>query len=268
MKYPEVTSLFKYRSINELTIEMLVNMKIWCAQPSTFNDPFECAFDMHADFTQEDHRNHLLKHFGSDDKDATRKMLEEYGSDEKFKGLKALQPTAKEKSKKAISKLGIFSLSEDPLNILMWAHYADDHKGICIEFERAENNPLGNSSHTGKVTYSKNLPRFSYLEALTSKPRQYDIFLTKSEMWSYEKEWRLVMAEGNQTYPVPAKIISIIFGLRTPDRHQELIYNIMSKHDGIKFKKVVETEGNYQLLANELQFNVIPWNIHKPELFK
>ncbi|WP_395233431.1 DUF2971 domain-containing protein [Vibrio alginolyticus] len=24
----------------------------------------------------------------------------------------------------------------------MWAHYADDHKGMCIEFERTEENRM------------------------------------------------------------------------------------------------------------------------------
>ena len=31
--------------------------------------------------------------------------------------------------------VGICSLTKDPLNLLMWAHYAQHHKGFVVEFE-------------------------------------------------------------------------------------------------------------------------------------
>jgi hypothetical protein len=35
-----------------------------------------------------------------------------------------------------VNRLGVVSLSARPDNTLMWAHYANDHKGMCLEPEK------------------------------------------------------------------------------------------------------------------------------------
>ena len=49
MPYPAVTSLYKYRQISENSLESLLNEKLWVAQPSSFNDPFDCSIDSYAE---------------------------------------------------------------------------------------------------------------------------------------------------------------------------------------------------------------------------
>lgn len=41
--------------------------------------------------------------------------------------------------RKNISSVGIFSLSENPCNELMWSHYAASHKGIALGFSSDSN---------------------------------------------------------------------------------------------------------------------------------
>lgn len=34
----------------------------------------------------------------------------------------------------ALKPFGCCSFSTNPKNLLMWSHYADEHKGLCIEY--------------------------------------------------------------------------------------------------------------------------------------
>ena len=43
---------------------------------------------------------------------------------------------------KDINNFGAFSMSQLKDNILMWSHYANQHKGFCIEFVRNNSNLL------------------------------------------------------------------------------------------------------------------------------
>lgn len=97
---------------------------------------------------------------------------------------------------------GVLCLSEIPDNLLMWSHYADNHKGAVVEFFVDENDPFNlfyinyvaktSDAKFDKVSYKKNR---SYLGcSLTDdlqKIREHYTF-TKSEDWDYEKEHRFI----------------------------------------------------------------------------
>lgn len=89
----------------------------------------------------------------------------------------------------------ILSLSENCLNELMWAHYADSHKGFVIVFnarhpffhqKKTEQDSL---RHVRKVTYQDNRPYGNIVEL-----NETEMWLTKSKRWEYESEWRMLMA--------------------------------------------------------------------------
>lgn len=119
-----------------------------------------------------------------------------------------------------ILELGIISFTEDYSNPLMWAHYADDHRGMVIEFDFNENFFMdaikevdGRKSRFGaryladcfefpkKVNYRREMPRFDRPEL--SAPDSMSefhwnkfnrtILFTKSNDWLYEKEQRIIV---------------------------------------------------------------------------
>ena len=71
----------------------------------------------------------------------------------------------------------------------MYSHYADSHKGICVEYEIELNN-LENSDNIsfGKVEYAQK-------EKITNLK---DLYMLKNSEWTYELElaksniWRLI----------------------------------------------------------------------------
>lgn len=109
----------------------------------------------------------------------------------------------------------IKSFSEDPKNLLMWAHYANNYSGMCVQYDftNLEEKIL---CHLFPVIYSKKRRTSNvlseYIEEEIKKLKAsspYDItdesvflqdimslFLVKSSCWSYEKEWRIIA-----TYP-------------------------------------------------------------------
>ncbi|QFU21442.1 DUF2971 domain-containing protein [Shewanella sp. YLB-09] len=105
---------------------------------------------------------------------------------------------------------GIVSLSETPDNLLMWSHYADEHKGAVVEFLIEGADPLdmfnigkcptSSDAILGKVNYRKrrNYPFSVDVQSLDSIRTHY--YLTKSDEWIYEKEHRFIIPGTEASY--------------------------------------------------------------------
>lgn len=126
----------------------------------------------------------------------------------------------------SISNIGVLSLTEDPFNLRMWAHYGGNSTGICMEFGRNSSNILGSKS-TKHVEYVKKRPKIMFHDR---KNRIKEIIYTKSHIWCYEKEWRTCQAEGDKAYPFPGKVRRILFGLNCQEDTVELTKNIFGKN--------------------------------------
>ncbi len=93
--------------------------------------------------------------------------------------------------KDAISKeIGIISFSKDWQNPLMWAHYGDKHKGICLGFDVDD-------SHIKEVTYfPKRVPSEVDMQKKYGGLNEGDIeklMCTKYIDWKYENEVRVIV---------------------------------------------------------------------------
>ncbi|WP_323930216.1 DUF2971 domain-containing protein [Aeromonas caviae] len=103
---------------------------------------------------------------------------------------------------------GVISLTENPRSLLMWAHYGNDHKGVCIGYRSdlltlKENRPLPASrpfnSHPIKVNYDRvrfdeytdDFGQFSNEELLNRILLK--TLTTKGDDWIYEKEHRCIL---------------------------------------------------------------------------
>ncbi len=87
---------------------------------------------------------------------------------------------------------GILCFSEDWRNPVLWAHYAEKHKGLCLGFD---------------VPY-KNLMKMNYEEKRVASPKNNDalnldfvnkLLKTKFAHWEYEQEYRLFVVLKTKT---------------------------------------------------------------------
>lgn len=143
-------------------------------------------------------------------------------------------------------------------NRLMWSHYADSHKGICIEYDFSKS--LGTDCQPMPVYYSNARPKFPWKVAVDHSPEVQqeatihfmDALLTKDEAWSYENEWRLLIKAESGVDNVPAPPIKCIYlGALCPEEQAEEIIKV-AQEICVPVKRMTVDRGEYELHATEI----------------
>ena len=241
MEYPQVNHLYKYCAYNTNSLSILVNRKIRVARPKSFNDPFDCNIR----FKPPEMNSEAFRKYLERTKRGTGNLHKDYEIFmyrlEQFRNID-------------ITNLGVFSMSEIKDNILMWSHYAGQHEGFCIAFDRLPNNLLGDFDRTQPVNYYCDYPEVDPLDSngnLDTSIHKKMLF-SKAKDWAYEKEWRITYDKGDEEALMPGNISSIIFGLRTPDHHKNTIRNILADQPGIRYQEAVEVKYHFLLEIMDL----------------
>ncbi len=133
----------------------------------------------------------------------------------------------------SLSSIGVLSLTEDPFNLIMWAHYGGNCTGVCLEFERTSTNPLGSES-TKKVKYVEQRPKIKLHER---HDKLVEVITTKSQVWKHEKEWRDIKTEGDKSYPFPGNLRRVFFGPNCHESTIELTKKILGT--GVDYEEIL-----------------------------
>ena len=115
------------------------------------------------------------------------------------------------------NNMGVFCASQDPRNEPMWAHYAADHQGYCVQMNTSEDEHFLLAE---KVLYTTAFPTITLPRASTENFTKHYVF--KSTAWAYEHEWRVVIPRNRFSIRLrPNAIASVILGAKaTPStRH-------------------------------------------------
>lgn len=226
---PEVTSLFKYCPIGKNQLSALAQKKIWYSKPEAFNDPFDTRY-----YVKERRYTHVL----NSDSHNRKEIL-----DEEMHYLMPSQKKSLDKSveefKAGIENLGILSLARSHTNLLMWSHYAAEHKGMCLEFDRTESSLLADYESTQPIRYIDNYPSLNPISILNEDESDIlsikkRILYSKSKDWEYEQEWRHILDSGNKLFPWPASLKSVYFGCKVLDADIHLVKSVIADSN-VKF---------------------------------
>lgn len=227
--------LHRYSAINEKLEQSLVENYLWFSDPMGFNDPYDCNLEVYCDGTFEEILNYLYEaNVVADEKVPNQYLLDRAG-------LLAARPDEMEKlSKKAdmdtISKLGVCCLSERKDSLLMWSHYGDSYRGICLTFDISRDWELF-SKHPLKVEYPENYPLHRF-PAEHKKFHSYRFLVaTKSREWAYENEVRLVRDDHSAPFreKVPFNknaLIGVTFGHKCPEESRRNIIRLLRQVGG------------------------------------
>ena len=225
MLYPRITKLYMYKPPKDYTLDILSKKCLWAAKPERFNDPFDCDLEITKGITVDDYLAAMRRKGYSQRKidDYIAKCVTADGNfipKEQERVDKEIQESIKEQR-----NMGILCLSEEWDSIRMWSHYAQDHKGVCFEFIRAEGNCLGDDDICSPVNYVRHYPHIDLGQmVLNTDGRTIALMMkTKSADWSYEKEWRLITLLGDQKCPWPGPISRVILGIRIEDGFKSCI---------------------------------------------
>ena len=88
-----------------------------------------------------------------------------------------------------VASLGVLCLTTEPKDLLMWAHYASSHTGLCLGFD-ARYAPFSEARQVRYVSDRPSLPALDVDEFDAEVTET--VLLRKSPHWKYEKEWRTV----------------------------------------------------------------------------
>ena len=248
-KAPRV--LYKYRPFNARTLRLLSDGEAYYADPATFNDPLDCqpvitvdtdvgaleklcyrmlvlALDKDKALKRIDEYRHLSEEYGNYQSDVA-------ATDAYVESLRAcVERLLYSKMKTA----GVLSLAGRWNCPLMWSHYADQHRGLCVAYSTSEHR-CGNLapvdyrspgdmkvSVLGKWIVDKSTEARDSIRAA--------FFYAKAGQWRYEKEWRDVKWSAGVTYS-PLKPIGVYFGLRCDDAVRTAVVKLFINSSGCFF---------------------------------
>lgn len=239
-------TLFKYRECSDYSFKIFDECELWFSKPESLNDPFDCQLDFEASL------RHALSKISISKLDKVDDIINE-ASD-------------------YVKRIGILSLSRTKRNILMWSHYAEEHKGFCIGFK--EINLL---SSIGKieqhdVTYQSDLPfdELSWaLDAYDDEEARIEnqitsesvretflkaIVATKFSNWKYEYETRMVSRSSGVYKFSPDCVSQVILGFKMSQYHKDRLFTSLSdgKWSHVKVYQARKSKDKYGIELNEI----------------
>lgn len=212
--------LYKYKSLSEKkdflrVLEIIDCGKIYLSDYDKLNDPLEGA----------GYNINLNGWTG---------MSLQYLADEELSPIEEMK-----------SRFRILALSEDPKSPQLWAHYADNYKGICLCFTTD-----GTFADAQKVQYVK---KKEERKPKTDKQLKMDVlsgFYQKHSGWSYEGEWRIVHEKTDDHYLHFEKneLVGIILGQNISDEDKRELLRRIPSH-----VRIMKTKVGYQIPQVNLQ---------------
>ena len=218
------TNAYSFRKCTTYLYQALINEKINLTSPWQYNDPLDCP----------------IKDLDESFRKAVRGCI---------KMTCFVNNISLEGKKKASN-----DNKEEYTKLLMWAHYADSHQGICIKYNFSSFDLSSLIDDKSNIIAFFNDIEYSN-EKLTDTANQYkegneisgnDALFLKSEDWKYENELRLlyfdVNGKGDYTsIDAPHCIEAIYFGYKCSDEDKKTIHKIL------KDKTVIKDEnGNFK----------------------
>ena len=198
-----------YKYVSAERIDILQDRLIRFTQPTALNDPFEALPNFISLATKEGFASafadvvrqepaywefYRLSGMTNLDWQAFADRIEgdpNYAEQlHKDAGLPNPLPDARRRTNELCNVVGILSLSATPDNLLLWAHYAEEHTGFVLVLDDSYDFFKGDEQLLGfvkpePVVYRSKRPRTTIEEA-----SMLELFFIKGSDWEYEQEWR------------------------------------------------------------------------------
>ena len=237
---------YSFRSIKKHLLQDLENNEITVASPKLFNDPVDCPIFSVI---------RRLREKG--DVDYYNTPIEEAY---RFLKIRCFVSNFAVYGKEGEKKKSVYNnTSAEFKSTLMWSHYANDHKGVCLKY-KIRSNFLYQNVEDGvfsefiDVAYKENFEDFRK-NSFTPN----EAFATKNNCWEYENEVRLLHYDPNCEKDFKAirldessSIEAVYFGLKCIKQNRNKVTKILGddvayfqmKEDDEDIFKLVEVPMN------------------------
>jgi len=246
----DVEYLYKYREIGSIGLERtFTHNEIYLPDPTKFNDPFDCApkLGVHkSEYKRKQYYKDIVKRRYPN---ATSfQVKQELKNNPKVNKI-YMPENIQDIFLKFVKQFGIYCLAEVPDDILMWSHYSNSHRGLCLQFNASKESSI--IWEAFKVTYQNNYPDVNVMDIGNTK-EFFNLVATKSNHWAYEKERRVVKTEdegGSQIYTFdPELLTGVILGAKISDDDEKTIRSWVDKRStNVKVFKAKMNSTGYSL---------------------
>lgn len=245
-----MSSLFKYFPATYIkdengkernyALESIKNNTLWASIPDEFNDLFECAFY----YTEDDIFDFILLQY-PEMIDWIDKARNNWIERNKIQSDYANMQDTMECIKK---RFGITCFSQTDIELLMWGHYANSHKGICIEYDEEKINKC--KIVKAYVSYVESLLRIKVFTKEALEKAGIAMMFMKSKRWEYEQEVRAIatpvkVGDLGTTWEAPIPK-SIRLGVKADERLKAEIKDLC-KEKGIELYQMKKVPGQYAI---------------------
>ena len=232
--------LYKYRAINDNTKKIIENNQLWFSKPADFNDPFDCKIIPETNNTLADVITYLEENTTNVPKHEITTLAQSF-----IKNPVELDRIVKTAVDNVISKSGVCCFSEINDNILMWSHYSEDHKGICLKFDVLQDSQF--FIYPLRVDYLDTYPRINYIKQ--NKEFVNVLIRSKSNDWIYEKEIRVYKRESKLYDFKKEALVEVIFGCKAESDEIDKFKDLVNQngYNNVVFKKAKLKDFEYGL---------------------
>ncbi|HTA83467.1 MAG TPA: DUF2971 domain-containing protein [Bacteroidia bacterium] len=241
------SSVYKHTKISEKLYNALTKSELWFSSPLSFNDPFDCQINDATEWTPEIIKNYIefanKNVGGSVDADEVAEREKQYpGSFAKF---------FTGNYRKVLGESGVACFITKPDNLLLWSHYSNAHKGICLKYDITKHYEL--FAQTMKMDYTNEYPKVDFITERAHGYIKKAIF-TKSKVWEYEDEIRTIQRKPG-SYSINKECLQeIIFGCKTDPNDITEIRQIIktSQYPNVVFKQVTLQPNSFDIKINKI----------------
>jgi hypothetical protein len=257
-----IKTLYHYQKYDKVhLIDVLQTRRAFCSNLGNINDPWDCTISFKIDTPESVMRTvSALKKTAIPSKHGPhidRFMDEALGNDPRLLKI-ATDMTAESLQADNVQWRRLYCLTPCITSTLMWSHYAENHKGIGLEFAVKPDNVFATAF---KVFYEEEFLPFELYraEGLALLP-----FLIKAHCWRYEEEYRLFLRihEPDALHPFPDcmhveddrfklpadSLAAIVLGCRTPNETAIEIQQLVAEHwPEVRLKKMFQHRDRYEL---------------------
>lgn len=247
--------LYKYMSLKHAET-LLGDGKLYLSNPLAFNDPFDSLPNIVIPTNKATLKIRLARDRLKIDPAIDPKLASR--SERRMLSMKPeeLRKAALANFRDSISRLGVYCMSERCADTLMWSHYADHHRGICVGLDMSKWD-LIETPMLFRVAYSDQRQTFEFpRRAKEAGGELFRVLTYKSPAWREEREWRLIRSEGAQTLmdAPPGFVDHVIMGALCTDQDAARISGMLSRgFPKARIRKMSMDHDTYNLAIREGQ---------------
>jgi len=296
MTEERIDYLYKYRPLfkgdnnnftfNEHTLSLLTKGEIYFSSPREFNDPFDCWIPIFPSKITEE----FVKNKMEEDPKFKEYLITDFNGDipsfVKYHNDPMIDYDLKTRiHRESLDDNLVCCFSSEYNNLLMWSHYADSHRGICVSLKTRTQNKVNFTdliSERGNVQIPIEFVNYS-IDGKKEMPVPANMIKNelieknsylKAKEWEYEKEARAIITKeevGSKILKLRKNSIKeIYFGINVPCKiilkTMKILYD--SKYynfKAIKFYKIKDAIGYFKLDFIEIKKDYFYKNLNEIE---